>query len=172
MRDLQAIGQAAYDAIKCMVAATEVDYDRLEELRSAMDEYRSALEDADLNDHVYRDNYISDDDFAELEELEADADGNDCWDDAVQVICEDPLSVLVRDDWHIPDGDADCTEYELLLGTGGPAIRIRGTLDTYGQPDSATLQVQDWFKPWTNFEGGDESVLLRYASYFYFGHHC
>ena len=34
--------------------------------------------------------------------------------------------------------------YELLLGTGGPATRIVGQLNEYGEPVTAELQGQDW----------------------------
>ena len=91
-KKLQDIGQCAFDSIEGMVTAVNVDYDRLEELREAT--------------------ILSNDEVAELEELEAEADGNECLDDAIQVICEDPLSVMVRDDWRVPGGDTDCTEYD------------------------------------------------------------
>jgi hypothetical protein len=88
--------------------------------------------------------------------------------EARQRIYEDPLSVQVRSGWHSPGAPPEAPEeYEILLGTGGPATRIVGKLDEHGQPVTAHLQCQDWFKPWTEYQC-DEDVLLRYASCFYF----
>jgi hypothetical protein len=139
-----------------MVDALECDYDRLEDLR-------------DRVNSDDQDDALDDDELVELAELEDQANGNDCEDDAVRCIDEDPLSIEVRSDWHCPGSDTDYNEFRILLSTGGPATQIVGTLDSYGQPDSATLQAQDWFQPWTDFEGGDESVLLEYCQRHYFG---
>lgn len=91
--------------------------------------------------------------------------------DAERAIREDPLSVLVRSDWYEPGAaltmSPDPAEYEILLCTGGPAVRIRGDLDR-GTPTSARLEHQDWFKPWTQYHC-DQDVLLAYASHFWFG---
>jgi hypothetical protein len=93
--------------------------------------------------------------------------------DGLQAIHEDPLSVLIRDSWHEPGKPAEDgpEEYEILLSTGGPATRIRGELDQYCQPETARLEVQDWFVPWQEWrgEGWSEDVLLDYARCFYFG---
>lgn len=109
------------------------------------------------------------------------ASGEPCSDEAQERILEDALSVQVRSGWFIPGADLDHperkpAEYEILLCTGGPACRIIGGLDQYGQPDSARLEVQDWFQPWTAMrpvvEKGNydsEPVLLAYARCFYFG---
>lgn len=52
-------------------------------------------------------------------------------DSILGAIWDSPLSLLVREDWHIPRrDDNEITEYELLLGTGGPGARIRGELQT------------------------------------------
>jgi hypothetical protein len=91
-----------------------------------------------------------------------------------QAIHEDALSVLVRSGWYEPGKDAGKPEeFEILLCTGGPAVRLVGSLDRYGQPDSVSMQVHDWFQPWTGFDPAtgdeDEDVLLAYAQCFYFG---
>lgn len=90
-------------------------------------------------------------------------------------IDESPLSVTVRGGWHVP-GDAEAAkpeEYEILLSTGGPALRLYGQLDEYMQPDDwPRLQWQDWGTPWTNCEGitGEErEALVAFARCFYFG---
>lgn len=98
--------------------------------------------------------------------------------EARRVIEEDALSVQVRSGWHNP-GDSEGAkpeEYEILLCTGGPACRIIGTLDEHGNPDTARLEVADWFQSWTEYrpkvsedDFNSEPVLLEYARCFYFG---
>jgi hypothetical protein len=90
-------------------------------------------------------------------------------------ICsEGALEVQVRGDWHTP-GDKDSskpTEYYILLGTGGPADRIRGKLNQYGEAETAEYEFQDWYKPWTaadDLSTEEEATLLEYAHQFYFG---
>lgn len=143
--------ETTLSAIRDMLSAVDVDYDRLEELRD--------MEDRD------------EDDTTELAELEAMA--GDCVneDDARQRIQEDPLSVLVRSGWYAPgETDVKPEEFEILLSTGGPAVRIVGDLDEYGQPTRAYIQWQDWGTPWTDhYEAGMADTCLKYASHFYFG---
>lgn len=92
---------------------------------------------------------------------------------AEQTIHESVLSVLVRDGWHepgqLPDDGAE--EYEILLSTGGPALRIYGKLGRYNEPESAELQMQDWFLPWTRYDLDEvgEAKLLQFVQQFYFG---
>ena len=92
---------------------------------------------------------------------------------AKQAIQEDPLSVEVRTDWHAVGAEDDKpTDYNILLCTGGPACRIIGELDEYGQPDSAKIEYQDWFTPWEvllPLESEEHDALLTYARQFYFG---
>lgn len=93
----------------------------------------------------------------------------DC-DAARDRILDDALSVLVREDWHTPGQASDeFGKYQILISTGGPATRIIGDLNQYGEPENATLQAQDWFQPWTDYTGADENILLAYATQFYFG---
>lgn len=92
-------------------------------------------------------------------------------DDARQRIEEAPLSVQVRSDWHNPGEDSSATEYEILLCTGGPAVRIVGDLDEHNQPENVKLEYQDWFTPWIrygNTSSDEDSLLLEYANCFYF----
>jgi hypothetical protein len=99
---------------------------------------------------------------------------------AERAIHEDPLSVEVRSGWFIlgnPLADTKPAEYRILLSTGGPAVQIVGTLNEHGEPETAVMQVQDWFLPWTDYypepgihgEQDPASVLLAYARCFYFG---
>lgn len=86
-------------------------------------------------------------------------------------IQESPLSVEIRYGWHAPGSDQkDCdAEYMILLSTGGPALRLTGTLGKYNEPDSARLEHQNWFTPWTEYHDVDEDILLWFARFFYFG---
>lgn len=93
---------------------------------------------------------------------------------------EGPLSVMVRDGWREPGAsehfltEGGPEEFVILLSTGGPALRIWGTLDHNNQPDECELQYQDWGTPWTRWvpKPYDETfrdTLQAYASCFYFG---
>jgi hypothetical protein len=101
-----------------------------------------------------------------------DRDSYHSADDARQAIEEDPLSVEVRSGWHTPGEKEESMEYKILLGTGGPALQIVGDLDQYNQPESATLQYQDWFTPWIDYyetTSEEKDALLTYAQQFHFG---
>ena len=103
--------------------------------------------------------------------LEAAGDDDTAREEAEQTIHEDPLSVEVRGDWYQPGSKAEkpC-RYRILLCWGGPACRIIGDLDQYGQPETAEIEHQDWRIPWTELHTSneDEKVLLTYARCFYF----
>jgi len=98
------------------------------------------------------------DEWLDLEELEERAR-------------ERPLSVLVRSAWSAPGSELQPVEYEILLCTGGPAVRIRGELSEHGEPTSARLEAQDWFAPWeTQPTTTDENwALVEFALLFWFG---
>jgi hypothetical protein len=88
------------------------------------------------------------------------ADEESCRDfDIFKEIKEDPLGTEV------------IKEYRILLYVGGPAVRIRGLLDSHGQPDSAVLEYQDWDTSWEAYPvtSDEEKILLQYASVFYPG---
>lgn len=150
----QAAAQAA--GIRNMLAAVAVDYDRLEELR---DEYDALEDPRDWSDAA---------EYDELREAAGDCASEDEARDRIQ---EDPLSVQVRSGWYSPgETDQQPEEFEILLCTGGPAVRIMGDLNSFGQPTRAYLQYQDWGTPWTNYyEPGLGDTLVEYASHFYFG---
>lgn len=102
----------------------------------------------------------------------AEEEGDDkAFEEADQAIQEDPLSVEVREGWKSPGGKADTEEFRILLGTGGPAVQIVGTLGMFNLPDKAELQVQDWFLPWKRVPTTSEQdeKLLTYCRRFYFG---
>ncbi len=56
--------------------------------------------------------------------------------------------------------------FQLLLCTGGPAVRIIGELDQFRRPIAARIEHQDWFRPWTAWHEADEQKLIEFADYF------
>jgi hypothetical protein len=104
-----------------------------------------------------------------------DAVGNDdeACDTAASAIRESVLSVRVRDGWRAPGEASDDgpEEYEILLSTGGPALRIFGDLDDNDEPDDfPKLQWQDWGTPWTDYPlGAEREAVQKFAACFYFG---
>ena len=157
MSDNNALEQAKAQlaSIIQMVNALEVDYDRLEELR-----------DLESNNHL---DVPEQEELAELEEA---ADGCDSEDGARERILDDPLTVEVREGWHAPgDTGASPEEFQILLCTGGPAVRIFGELDEYCQPKRAWIQYQDWGTPWTEYitSSEEDDAVLTYCQQFYFG---
>jgi hypothetical protein len=91
---------------------------------------------------------------------------------AQTAIYEDPLSVEIRTDWHaVAAQPCGATEFKILLCTGGPAARIIGTLNQYDEPETATVQYQDWFTAWHTLHGlteAEDEALLEYCRQFYF----
>lgn len=90
-----------------------------------------------------------------------------------RAIHESILSVQVRSGWFNPGErvareTSQPEEYELLLTTGGPALRIIGHLDEHCQPRTAELQMQDWGVPWERYPA-PEATLLKFASVFWYG---
>lgn len=160
---LKEVGKGTHAVLAEMVAALECDYDRLEELR----EERKSLADEGAHHELLG---FDSEHGEELQELEAAA--GDCADrdDAEKRIHEAPLSIEVRSDWYsVGDDQPAPSEFNILLGTGGPATRIIGELDERGQPTLARLQTQDWGTPWTDYLDGDSEMLLTYCRCFYFG---
>jgi hypothetical protein len=109
------------------------------------------------------------DEAEELAQLEEAA--GECKDreEAEQRIQEDALSVEFRSGWVTNREEMVAEEFNILLGTGGPAVRIMGELDGNGEPSRAWLEVQDWFTPWTQHVGASQDTLLAYCRCFYFG---
>ena len=165
-RSLQDIGRNAYESIVEMVAALDVDYDRIEELRGRYSD----------ND---KENDLDEDEKLELHELMEQAGDCTSREDAERRIQEDALSVEVRSGWVEVGGEMTAEEFCILITTGGPAIRIRGELGEFSTPKRAWLEVQDWGTPWTEHHGHtvgdtewesvDQDVLLAYCQQFYFG---
>lgn len=86
---------------------------------------------------------------------------------------EAPLSVQVRcSEWFTPGADTPKPdEYLVLLSTGGPALRITGDLGSWGDPDNARLEYQDWGTPWTEYDASnaERDHLRSFAALNYFG---
>jgi hypothetical protein len=99
-------------------------------------------------------------------------------DDAQEAIQEAPLSVEVRSGWYRPcDASPEPMEYQILLSTGGPELRITGQLGAHGEAGSAHMEYRDWGTPWTRYHPPLHSELfdshnadvLTFAQQFYFG---
>lgn len=154
------------ETISSLVAALGVDYERLAELQEMRAGYAphdpQALAgfEADYGE--------------ELKELiEAATVDGDLFDNSEKVcerITESPLSVQVRSGWVNPGDEMQAEEFEILLSTGGPALRIMGELDEHKQPHRAWLEYQDWGTPWTHhYVEGFSDTLLTFCQQFYFG---
>lgn len=62
---------------------------------------------------------------------------------------EAPLEITVRSGWHPIGQPMEAREIAILLGTGGPAVRIVADIDgRNGAVLNPRLQVQDWGTPW------------------------
>ncbi len=165
---LKETGHCAAASIVEMVAALECDYDRLGELR---DELKQADEDLENGCCILETSEMGAM-RVEMKELEDAAGECESREDAETRIQEDALSVLVRCGWHEPTNCGDAIkpeEFELLLCTGGPAVRILGELNEHCEPSRAWLEVQDWGTPWTRYFDIEQDTLLAYARCFYFG---
>ncbi len=93
-----------------------------------------------------------------------------CLGDIEEHCREGVLSVEVRSGWYIL-GDAPDSpdEFQILLTTGGPALRILGNLDCHGEPRRVWLEWQDWGTPWQEVRCCDNEILLWFAGLFYYG---
>ena len=169
------------ETITALVAAMNVDYDRLEELRDELQSFEDDVEDAldDNDEKTARERLAAwhaenDDELRELlEDATVDGEVMPDADTARERIEESPLSVEVRSGWYSPSDTPEPEEFAILLTTGGPALRIRGELDEHKQPRRAWLEYQDWGTPWTQFfesaGAPSQADLLAFASVFYFG---
>jgi hypothetical protein len=100
--------------------------------------------------------------------LDTSAEEDHDWDDIREAadthLRELPLSVEVRSGW-VPYGDpgaAEPEEFQILLCTGGPAVRIRGRFGNHG-PAAAWFEHQDWGTPWTELVGVHNDTALDFA---------
>jgi len=96
---------------------------------------------------------------------------DDVRESAVDEIFNSPLSVTVREGWKTVGGQSELEEFQILLSTGGPALRIVGDIGAYGVAQNPVLEWQDWGTPWTEYVTTEEEdeALLGYCQQFYFG---
>lgn len=105
--------------------------------------------------------------------LRDSADDDEANEKARTEIHESVLSVQVRDGWrNVGEKSNGAEEFEILLTTGGPALRIRGELDEGDEPkEYPSLQWQGWGSPWTPcdwLDTDDRQALHHFCSVFYF----
>ncbi len=140
------------ETITEQVAALEMDWDRYEELKD--------MDQADM----------SEEEKTDLSELKETAGEFENADDVRERIEESPLSLEVRSGWYGPGSEPPKPEeFNILLSTGGPALRIIGDLDEYLQPERCRLEFQDWGTPWTEHFEVDSDTLQKWCAVFYFG---
>jgi len=109
--------------------------------------------------------------IVELVQAIKDAAANEEKEAAEQAVYEDALSVTVRSGWHTPGDKGELEEYQILLSTGGPAVRIVGEFGRFNDPSSGQVQYQDWATPWTPYPltEDEQAAVLEYARVFYYG---
>jgi hypothetical protein len=166
--------QAQADSIAAMVAALNVDYDRLEELKNELESLEFDVEHKEWEDKQKAIETLVQwrlENAEELKELEEAANGNTSGEEAREAIQGDALDIQVRAGWRNPsEMNNSPEEFSILLCTGGPAVRIMGELDDNCEPCRAYLQCQDWGTPWLDCVGIiDQETLLTYCQQFYFG---
>ena len=83
-----------------------------------------------------------------------------------QEIQEHPLEITYRSDWRPYGENLKPSEFNILLCTGGPAVRIIGEVDL----SDCHIEYQDWGTQWTEYrlDMADTEILLRYCQYFVF----
>lgn len=126
-------------------------------------------------DHAKEQAKLQHESIAEMVATYKQAEANDddeAREQARERIQEDPLSVQVRCPWKfVGEENVKPDQYNILLCTGGPAVRIIGTLSEYLEPENARIQYQDWGTPWTDYPltSEQEATVLEYAQQFYYG---
>jgi len=89
---------------------------------------------------------------------------------AITSLLELALEVTVRSGWVPPlvHVDLEVAEYQILLCTGGPAVRVIGAVGSDGYPLTARLEYQDWFIAWTEYpaDSAERDALLKFAGWF------
>ena len=98
--------------------------------------------------------------IADLERLDAirEEDG-DPFEEFGDVLLELKFGAV----WQAGETDRQPSRFWALIGTGGPAMRIVGEINQYGEPEDCRLEVQDWFQPWTDFETAAQVDLDAWA---------
>lgn len=163
----QAIAQVA--SITEMVAALEVDYDRLQELRDDRDGFVDSIDGPPELDTPAQWVLKNPDEAEELADLEEAAGGCEDQDEARERILEDALSVEVRSGWSlVGEGQMAPEEFRIVLCTGGPHVELVGDLDDHNEPSRVRVLYRDWGTSGELFDF-DRDVVLTYCQQFYFG---
>ena len=160
---VDSLAQAAAKAqrIEASVRALKVNYDRLRELQEEF----AADKDEDGSSALYYQECRR-----ELAVLELQSCGCTSYDEALEQLLNSALDVTVRSGWEAPGNLSRAEEFQILLCTGGSAVRIMGKLDIDGEPVHAWIEHQDWGTPWTFSDHAiDQETLLTYCKQFYFG---
>ncbi len=171
---LQELGKTTAESLAEMVAALNVNYERLEELRGEREGFANDSDRDEAGEDAAKARAtwacLNPADAEELAELESAA--GDCEDeeDARRRIEEDPLEVTARSTWQPTGEPLTAAEFCILLSTGGPATRIIGEMNESGEPTRARIECQDWFLPWTEYRGDaiSQDDLLTYCGHFIF----
>ena len=107
---------------------------------------------------------------------EADGDGSHYEDyekaeKIVERMQERPLSCEVRSSWENTGVELVADEFKILLGSGGPAYWIAGSLDEHGEPSDVKAFHQDWFEPAQDIYlvGPALDAVEWFAGLFYWG---
>lgn len=161
---------AQYSSIVGMLSAISVDWDRLQELRDEREELASAAEDPESEEETAEAIAAlaawDDANAEELNTLEHETNGCADESEAHEALSNDPLCVDFRTGWTSYGDTPIPEEFRILLCTGGPAVQIRGELDTEGRPYRAWLEYQDWGTPWTQYFEASSDTLCEYAAHF------
>lgn len=90
---------------------------------------------------------------------------HDTWaEECRERIEEMPLSV----ECETIDLRGETMQWSILLGTGGPADRVRVTTDYHGTVEDAVYEYQNWFTPWTEPLNQDRDLVRAFAEVFYY----
>lgn len=98
-----------------------------------------------------------------------DQSDDDTYETIRQEIQESPLELAVRSEWTPLGEHLEPSELCILLSTGGPALRIVGTLGRFNCPEDCRMEWQDWGTPWTEYRAIGSAVLDSWAAQFYWG---
>ena len=127
-------------------------------LQNAIGHIESIVEDYENYNYIDSLNVTCDEDYEKQEEIR-------------ERILNSALSVEYRSGWTSNPNELKIEEFKILLTWGGPALRVIGELNEYNEPQSISMQYQDWGICWTYFEvtKKQQEALNWFCSCFYFG---
>ena len=169
--------QEAIDTVKhihALITASQVDFDRIEELVEERDDWLESNPGNFLHLNDPRDGgrwYLANPDEAEeLDELRLQAGEFKSQEEALEQIRELPLSVQVRSTWQEPGQTLTQAEYKITLSAGGPSVWLQGDVDsddTIG--NTVRVLYSDWDETGELFNITDEQrdSLRDFVRYFF-----